>query len=155
MLWLSAGRFVYRLNNLWYHTHKELCVCGQCIIDWLHGHTSSLAQNCTWVCIYSRCVCNSWKPVFGVHLCMPLQITPMAMAILVYTCTSVSMLLYICVGLQSQSETENATNTLWSLPSNDDNDNLPLVIEREESLKVKGEWRVFVINDQREGNSKL
>ena len=79
----------------------------------------------------------------------------MTMAILVYTCTSVSMLLYIYVGLQSQSETENATNTLRSLPSNDDSDNLPLVIQREESLKVKGEWRVFVINDQREGNSKL
>ena len=86
---------------------------------------------------------------------MPLQITPMAMAILVYICTSVSMLLYICVGIQSQSETESATNTLRSLPSNDDNNSLPLVIQREESLKVKGEWRVFVINDQHEGNSKL
>ena len=86
---------------------------------------------------------------------MPPQITPMAMAILVYICTSVSMLLYICVGLQSQSETENATNTLRSLPSNDDNDNLPLVIQREESLKVKGEWSSFVSNSQREGNSKL
>ena len=144
-----------------YIAHLHMCtyfilyVCGQCIIDWLHGHASSLAQNCTWVCMYSTCMCNSWIPVFGVHLCMPPQITPMAMAILVYTCTSVSMLLYICVGLQSQSETENATNTLWSLPSDDDNDNLPLVIQREESLKVKGEWSSFVSNSQREGNSKL
>ena len=57
---------------------------------------------------------------------------------------------WYCTGLQS--ETENATNTLRSLPSDDDSDNLPLVLQREESLKVKGEWSSFVSNDACEGN---
>ena len=60
-----------------------------------------------------------------------------------------------CIGLQSpQSEAEgNDTNILRSLPSDDDNDNLTLVLQREESRKVKGEWSAFVSNGQLEETS--
>ena len=116
------------------HWHKIVlgyaCTVHVCVI---HGY---LFLEYTSVCLFKP------PPWPRLYLCIHVPLSP---------CYSI----IICVGLQSQSETENATNTLWSLPSNDDNDNLPLVIQREESLKVKGEWRVFVINDQREGNSKL
>ena len=67
-----------------------------------------------------------------------------------YLCIHVPLSPCFHIGLQSQSETENAANTRRSLPSDDDNDNLPLVLQREVSLKVKEEWSLFVINDQRE-----
>ena len=66
------------------------------------------------------------------------------------------MYMALCIGLQSQSEAEgNEINILRSLPSDDDNDNLPLVLQREESLKVKEEWNVVVTSGQLEESSKL
>ena len=80
-------------------------------------------------------------------------------AIYLYSYTSVPSsppCTWHCVGLQSQSEAEgNDINILRSLPSDDDNDNLPLVLQREESLKVKEEWNVVVTSGQLEESSKL
>ena len=68
----------------------------------------------------------------------------------IYLCTHVPLSACFYIGFQSQSETENA---LRSMPSNNDNDNLPLVFQQKESLKVKGEWSSFgAMNDERKEN---
>ena len=59
-----------------------------------------------------------------------------------------------CVGLQSEAEGKDTNILMRSLPSDDDNDNLPLVLQTEESVKVKGEWSSLVGNGQLEEESK-
>lgn len=58
------------------------------------------------------------------------------------------------VGLQSEAEGKDTNILMRSLPSDDDNDNLPLVLQTEESVKVKGEWSSLVGNGQLEEESK-
>ena len=59
-----------------------------------------------------------------------------------------------CVGLQSEAEGNDTNILMRSLPSDDDNDNLPLVLQTEESVKVKGQWSSLVGNGQLEEESK-
>ena len=90
--------------------------------------------------------------IYGMHFCL---FTPcLYMATVLYTHLSQCIL---CIGHQSQSEAEgNDTNILMrSLPSDDDNDNLPLVLQTEESVKVKAEWSSLVGNGQLNEESKL
>jgi len=113
----------------------------------VHWHKGVLVY--TYACTVHVCVIHGYLILEYTSVCL-FKSPPWPW---LYLCINVPLSPCIYIGLQSQ--TENATNTLRSLPSDDDNDNLPLVLQREESLQVKEEWSLFVINDQREVNSKL
>ena len=101
----------------------------------VHWHKGVLVY--TYACTVHVCVIHGYLILEYTSVCL-FKSPPWPW---LYLCINVPLSPCIYIGLQSQSETEN--------------DNLPLVLQQEESLKVKEEWSLFVINDQREENSKL